>query len=254
MTAVQPDFIQTYLAWLKKDLSAYTMENGWSEITTPFLDIDNDCIQIYVRQNDDGTISLTDGGETLQGLKMSGCDVNTQARSKIIDFNTQRFGTQRKGTELTAVANMDNFAQKKNDLIQTILAIGDITYTAYPTVKNLFFEEIERWLKSTDIRYLPNVKILGKSGVDHAFDFVIPHSVNAPDRYLNACNNPRKADAENYAFQLYDINQLRGDDIKAYIIVNDERKIGRDFEYICKEYNIDIVRNSQRDQFVDALS
>ena len=254
MTAVQPDFIQSYMAWLKKDLSAYPMENGWSEITTPFLDIDNDCIQIYVRQNDDGTISLTDGGETLQGLNMSGCDVTTPTRSKIIDYTLMRFGIRRVGTELTAVAQQDNFAQKKNDLIQAVLAIGDVVYTSFPTVRNLFFEDVERWLKSADIRYLPNVKIAGKSGVDHAFDFVIPHSKDAPDRYLNVCNNPRKADAANYAFQLYDISQVRGDSMKAYIIVNDEKKIGRDFESICKEYKIEILKNSQRDQFVDVLS
>ncbi len=254
MTAVQPDFIQTYLAWLKRDLSAYTLDNGWSEITTPFLDIDNDCIQIYVRQNSDGTISLTDGGETMQGLKMAGCDVTTPTRSKIIDFTLMRFNIKLEGTELTAVAQPDNFAQKKNDLIQAILAIGDIAYTSFPTVKNLFFEEIERWLKSVGIRYLQNVKITGKSGVDHAFDFIIPHSRNEPDRYLNVCNNPRKADAVNYAFQLYDISQVRGDKNKAYIIVNDEKKIGRDFESICTEYNIEILKNSQRDQFIEALS
>lgn len=124
MTAVQPDFIQMYLEWLKKDLSIQYLENGWTEITTPFLDIDNDFIQIYIRQNSDGTINLTDGGETIQGLKMSGCDVTAQARSKIIDDNLKRFDIKREGTELTTVAQIDSFAEKMNDLIQAILAIG----------------------------------------------------------------------------------------------------------------------------------
>ena len=124
MTAVQPDFIQMYLEWLKKDLSIQSLENGWSEITTSFLDVDNDFIQIYVRENSDGTVSLTDGGETIQALKMSGCDVTSPARSTGIDNTLKRFGIKRDGTELTAIVQIDKFAEKMNDLIQAILAIG----------------------------------------------------------------------------------------------------------------------------------
>ena len=64
------DFVTTYLDWLKSQFHSH--ETGsYTEITTPFLDRHNDQIQLYALPTTDGW-SLTDAGETLSDLEMSG--------------------------------------------------------------------------------------------------------------------------------------------------------------------------------------
>lgn len=44
------NFIDDYLAWLKSNMTEEKLDNGIIEITTPFLDKNNDYTQIYVEK------------------------------------------------------------------------------------------------------------------------------------------------------------------------------------------------------------
>lgn len=42
------NFIDEYVNWLKSNMSSIQLKNGMTEITTPFLDRNNDYTQIYI--------------------------------------------------------------------------------------------------------------------------------------------------------------------------------------------------------------
>ena len=73
-------------------------------------------------------------------------------------------------------ASPDNFALRKHNLVQAMLAVNDMFYLVGLMVASLFYEDVVAWLDLHDIRYTPKVKFTGKTGYDHLFDFRIPKS------------------------------------------------------------------------------
>ena len=61
------ELIQSYLNCLNQKFSIQEV-NGFFEINTPFVNHVNDYIQIYVKQNENGSYLLTDDGETIYRL------------------------------------------------------------------------------------------------------------------------------------------------------------------------------------------
>jgi hypothetical protein len=59
MTEIQR-LLDQYVAW-NKYKSVLGEVNGWTEITTPYLDRHNDYLQIYARREDNNFV-LTDDG------------------------------------------------------------------------------------------------------------------------------------------------------------------------------------------------
>lgn len=54
-------FARDYLQWLTDNIREHPLENGWTEISTPFLDHFNDGIVIYA-YNEGNAIILSDDG------------------------------------------------------------------------------------------------------------------------------------------------------------------------------------------------
>jgi len=63
--------IDDYAAWLRKEITT-TNFGEYNELTTPYLDRFNDHLQIYAKQDPNGTITLTDDGYIIGSLISSG--------------------------------------------------------------------------------------------------------------------------------------------------------------------------------------
>lgn len=211
--------VNDYWAWLKDKT---TLKDGgdWIAITSPYLDRHNDYLQIYAEKTNDG-FRLTDDGYILNDLIQSGCNVESQKRKELIQTTLNGFGVQLEESALQVSASKSNFALKKHSLIQAMLAVNDLFYLASSSVTSLFFEDVVTWLDGNEIRYTSNVKIAGKSGYDHRFDFVVPKSITKPERIIQTVNRPNRNAAEVLAFSWIDTKEVRYADTRAYAIVND---------------------------------
>jgi hypothetical protein len=222
-TAELGDLVARYHTWLR-DRTVLKQLRQWTEITTPFLDRHNDCIQIYVRKENGGFL-LTDDAHTLNDLEMSGCGLDSPKRQEMLRITLNGFGVRLTEKALEVHATADSFALRKHNLIQAILAVNDLFYLASPTVKSLFLEDVTAWLDASGVRYLPRVKIPGLSGFDHVFDFAIPKSASRPERLAKAITNPNRDSAQTFAFAWLDIRETRPSDATAYAIINDNDRI-----------------------------
>ena len=101
--------------------------NNYYEITTSFLDPDNDSIQIYMKRCDD-RIELSDDGYTLNFLRSHGFILSENAKERIQDIARQ-FGIQFKENELIVYSDENDFSEKKHMLIQAILRVSNLTYS-----------------------------------------------------------------------------------------------------------------------------
>lgn len=244
--------LNDYLAWLK-DRTALRQIGDWVEITTPYLDRHNDYIQIYAKKEDEGFV-LTDDGYTIEDLEQSGCKLETPKRQDLLKMTLNGFGIERDGNALTVRASRDNFALRKHNLLQAMLAVNDMFYLAVPMVASLFYEDVVAWLELHEVRYTPKVKFTGRSGYDHLFDFVIPKSRNEPERILQTINRPSRDTAQAVAFSWVDTRGVRPPDSKAYALLNDsESPVSRSVLEALENYGVRSVLWSRRSAVQEEL-
>lgn len=213
------DLLDKYLRWLK-DKTVLRQIKDWVEITTPYIDRHNDYLQIYVKKDNSGFV-LTDDGYTTGDLRQSGCELESKKRKELLMLTLNGFGVRVENEALVIHASADNFALRKHNLVQAMLAVNDLFYLSVPMVASLFLEDVTSWLNTNEVRYTPRVKFTGKSSYDHMFDFVIPASKKYPERILQAINRPNRNTAQAFAFSWIDTKEVRPANSLAYAFLND---------------------------------
>lgn len=245
--------IDSYVEWLRKGLSVEMLDNA-CELTTPFLDRHNDHLQIYAI-NKNGKIVLSDDGYVLADLRTSGLDFNTPKRQCVLDSILNGLGVKSNGQELIIEASVRNLGQRVHSLVQAMLAVNDLFVMAQSRVLTYFWEDVRLFFDKNDIRYSPKVKIAGKTGFDHAIDFLIPKSKSRPERIIQTINNPSRNTISSYLFTLEDTREVRGESSEAYAFLNDQNKeIGGDVMEALESYKVKPAFWSQRNDYVSALA
>ncbi len=245
--------LDAYMIWLK-DKTVMRQVKDWVEITTPYIDRHNDYLQIYTKKDNSGFI-LTDDGYVIEDLRQSGCELDSRKRKELLQLTLNGFGVKLEGNNLVIHASTDNFALRKHNLVQAMLAVNDLFYLAAPMVKSLFLEDVTSWLDISDIRYTPRVKFTGKSGYDHLYDFVIPASRKQPERILKTINRPGRDTAEIVAFAWIDTKEVRPPNSRAYTLLNDtEHAPSASVLDALRNYDVNPVLWSQREQVREELA
>lgn len=245
---------EVYINWLNDRLSIKDLD-GVFEITSPFLDINNDRMQIYVMP-EDRQLKLSDDGSVITELRMSGCDVlSTDRRKNILAFILSKFGVKRKNDELFVYANYDNYAQRKHFLLQAMLSVNDMFMTSSQHVTHIFLEEVEQFLEQHGIRYNEGMSVIGKSGFTHNFDFAIPHFKHIPERMIKVINNPQRNIAESMIFSWNETRAMRKHQSVLYAFLNDqEQTVSEYITNALREYDIKPVEWSKREKVIRELS
>ncbi len=216
--------LDRYWQWLRNETVLRQIDDC-VEITTLYLDRHNDCLQIYAQRRDGGFV-LTDDGYTLEDLAQSGCTLDCPRRQDLLGTTLNSFGVQMSTAKALEVrVSADDFALREHNLVQAMLAVNDLFFLAHPTIARVFYEDVVAWLDACEIRYTPSVKLTGKSGYDHRFDFVIPKSGSQPERVLRAINRPGRETAQTMSFEWVDTREVRSRESRAYAILNDSDRV-----------------------------
>lgn len=143
---------------------------------------------------------------------------------------------------------------RKHRLVQAMLAVDDIFYTASSVVKSFFAEDVGLWLDKNKVRYITAVKLTGKSGYNRAFEFVIPRSSLYPDRILQSINSPRKSAVELFIFKWLDTVEARHQESKTYAVLNDVEEVPLGVMDAFRNHNIAPVLWSRRREIKEELA
>ena len=240
--------LDNYYAWLR-DKTAWKQIDKWAEITTPYLDRNNDYIQIYLKEHEGGFL-LTDDGAIIGGLAQEGCALDSEKRQKLLQTTLNGYGIScGDDKSLQVKADQDNFALRKHSLVQAMLAVNDMFYLASPHIASLFFEDVRDWLELSKIRYSEHVSFMGKSGFVRKFDFLIPKSDRQSERIIKTINNPDKNSADALIMDWLDTREQRPEESQAYAMVNDnERKVSSNLPNALESYDIQPILWSEREQ------
>lgn len=247
------ELLNKYTAWLRDNTTLREVED-WVEITTPYLDRNNDYIQIYAQKSNGGYV-LTDDSYTIEDLRISGCNIETQKRQELLKLTLNGFGVTLNKDALEIHTSKEKFALQKHNLLQAILAVNDLFYLAEPMVKSLFLEDVTLWLDLSEIRYSSKVKFTGKTGYDHCFDFLIPKSRKQPERIVQTINRPNRDTAQAIAFSWIDIREVRPHNSRAYAFLNDgDKEISASVVDALRSYEVHPILWSKRDSIIEELA
>ena len=240
--------IDDYTAWLRKEIT--TADFGeYIELTTPYLDRFNDYLQIYAKQDPNGTITLTDDGYIIGSLISSGMTFRSNSNNyKMLNKIAAKFDVNLIGEEIVVTATAHTFPQKKHMMIQAMLAIDDLFDVSSDTVKNLFIEYIETYLNANEIYYSKDFSLLGKSGTVYTYDFHIQRTKEKPERFCRGFNKLNISKRDLTLFNWMDTQEKRGDLSELIVIYNDENSVSDDVLTGFYNYGIKTLPFSQRQE------
>lgn len=246
--------IDNYFKWLKENTSTKLINETWTEITTPYLDRHNDCLQIYAKKNNN-VITLTDDAYIINDLKSSGCAIDSLKRQEILKTTVRGFGVSLDNEQLLVKCSVENFPQKKHDLIQAMIAVNDLFYLSKPQIQNLFFDDVLSWFDSNDIRYVQKAKFTGKSGFDNMFDFSIPKSKKYSERLVQTLTNPSKDNSLNLVFKWLDTKDERPEQSVLFALLNNtDKEITTQVNDAFSNYGIKVIPWTERENYKELLA
>lgn len=144
---MKQDFKKIYTDWLYENIEEYKVNDSVYCLTLPFLDHNNDCIEIFIKILENGKYRITDDAETIDELRFSQFDVFASPRRKeILDSVLKAHGVSLSNNdELYIDCSKNNLAVSKHMLSQCIMKVSDMFYLSKKNAKSLFFEDVRTY-------------------------------------------------------------------------------------------------------------
>lgn len=222
-----------YYAFLKeKTLVTACNSSGWVEISTPFVGLFNDTVDIYAKK-EGNKIILSDDGNTLRDIELSGLEISrSPKRKEILDRILINYGVHISNDELTTETTERDFPQKKLNLISAISETADMYYLARHTVASVFREDVKAYLDEQELIYTPYFISKGSTGLEFTFDFQIAY--RNTEIVIKSFNSVNKMNLPHFLFTWDDIKKVREQQTQKEIIglavINDiDREVNEEY-------------------------
>ena len=218
--------IDEYIKFLKKKIQCTPADNGWYTITTPFLNMFNDCIDIFCK-NDNGSIILSDDGETLGNLELLGISFSRKSKQKdILSQILLNYGVERQDKDLLIKTSLKDFPKAKHNLLSAIMAISDIYITAKGGTIASFTNDVQAYLDEQEIISTPGFITRGYDNLDYHFDFQIAGKTK--EILIKTFNTVNNSNLKIFLYDWDGIKDIRQEIAKKNVlglaIINDEEK------------------------------
>jgi hypothetical protein len=241
-----------YYNWLRdKTQISKNEQTGWYAITTPFLGLFNDNIEIYTKMQNDRII-LSDDAQTLSKLKLVGASLmQSPKRKEWLDMILLNYGVEVNNNELQTQGSEQDFNQKKHNLLCAISEISDMAMLAKHTVSSLFREDVKGFFNEQNIIYTPQFIAKGATGIEFTFDFQI--AGRQKELVIKSFNSLNKMNDSTFLFGWEDIKDARekisGKQLKGLAIINDiEKELKQEYLGALESKGAEIMMWSQRCQ------
>lgn len=244
-------FTDSYLTWVKTNTVETPLPNGWTEISTPFMDRHNDGLVIYAKE-DRGEVILSDDGYIIGDMELYGISVNRRIEA-IQNFFRGYGVTVTDNKELQVKTTLQAYPVKQHLLLQAMMSASDMFAPTSQEKTTIFLDEVVQFFDANDIFYTPDAQFQGKSGYTHKVDFIIPKGKKNPERFIYAINTPRKNNVTAVLFMWEDIQKNRAVKNKMFAMLNDEKNIAEDAIEAFANYEATPVHWSKRNDYIPDL-
>lgn len=244
--------LDDYYAFLKeKTLVTQSNASEWVEISTPFTGLFNDTVDIYAKQVGN-KILLSDDGNTLRNLLLSGMEISrSPKRKEILEQVLMNYGVRISNNELVTDATEKDFSQKKLNLISAISETSDMYYLARHTVASVFREDVKNHLEENEIIYTPHFISKGSTGLEFTFDFQIAY--RKTEIIIKSFNSINKMNVPHFLFTWDDIKKVRErqteKEVIGLAIINDiDRSVSNEYIEALQSKGAEHILWSEREK------
>lgn len=242
--------VDQYHRWLKSKTHILPEEQDeWALISTPFLGLFNDTLEIYAKR-ENGHIILSDDGKSLRDLDLAGVSISrSPARREMVENLLLGYGVTMRGGEIVAKATDSNFPQKKHDLLQAMLELNDFYVLSKPAVSKVFKDDVREYLDEQEIIYTPQFISRGAAGIEFVFDFQIAY--HNQEIVIKSFNGMNRVYLSSFLFAWKDVKkhreQLTRKQVVGLAIINDENKpVPEEYIHALGKEETDHMRWSER--------
>ncbi len=243
---------EKYINWLEKEISVNQI-GEYLEITSPFLDRYNDYLQVYAKLEKDDEIILTDDSYIINNLQMSGIDIKSTKRKQLLESFLNKYNVKLEDNALVIKSGIEDFPQKILFLIQAMLNVDDMFMLSQNKVASIFLEDVTEFLDSKEIFYSKDVSFIGKSGFVYSYEYLLQRTKDKPERLCKVINNPNKQNFQNTIFMWNDTKETRDNNSELIVFLNDENKIDATVIEGFKNYDVNTIPWSERENHLDLL-
>jgi hypothetical protein len=135
------EIVRNYAAAISDQIAVETNRDG-CVILTPFLRPDGDFIEVAAESGADGFVQLTDMGETIAFLHLSGLSLSRRVLNDIRRVS-HRYGVDLSINELVISAQTTSDINPLHALLQATLGVAALIEKRRPYVRGRFDEEVE---------------------------------------------------------------------------------------------------------------
>lgn len=243
--------LDSYYDWLKSN--TFTLEDeqtGWVSISTPFIGIFNNTIEIFAKKKGD-KILLSDNGETIRNLELVGANVQRGERKNIINSILLNYGVVLSNAELVLESSYQDFPKKKHNFLSTLIELNDMYMLSNNKVNSIFKEDVRKYLDEQEIVYTADFLSRGKTGLEFNFDFQIAQK--SQEIVLKSFSRMNKLTLSSFIFTWEDIKPVREKiskkEVKAIAVINDSKGIKEEYLEALTSKNTDYILWSEREKF-----
>lgn len=242
-----------YFEWIDRKIKFIPSEaSDYITITTPFLDMYNDYIELIVFQDKDNQFVISDDGYTLNELGLLDVDLSKKSKRKEY-FNSilLNFGVKDLNEELIIkFDSLNEFPEAQNRLTQCMLQVFDLLKTSKNNIIQYFKEDVSNYFVDNNIPVGEDFSLLGKSGRNSKFDIVIGRTKERQQQAIKVVNTPTTANITNPLFRIIDVRENQPNTKFAVIANNIDHSISGDFKSAFQNYNVPVYAWSDRDKWV----
>lgn len=243
---------EKYISWLEDEITVNKI-GEYLEITSPFLDRYNDYLQVYAKFEENNEITLTDDSYIIRNLQMTGIDISSSKRKKLLESFLRKYNVKLMEDALVTKCGIEDFPQKILFLMQAMLNVDDMFMLSQNKVASIFLEDVSTFLDNKDIFYSRDVGFFGKSGFLYSYDYLLQRNKEQPERLCKVINNPNKQNFQSTIFMWNDTKEAREKDSQLIVFLNDEDKVDPNVLSGFKNYEINTILWSEREKNLHLL-
>lgn len=198
-------------ARLAAQFDAYE-QAGACFVVTPFLRHDNDPVTLRIDEDDARRLLVTDGGETIDYLRLSGYSVRRNAPfRKQMQAIGQSFGVKVEDEEISLEASEHNVADALASVARAAQHASYLIFRRRVRNTQRFEERVETELIGVGAQYQRDVEVRGRTG-PRRFYFLVNGSTNALLQPLSGTSQAAlTGKAERLVFRIMDVQQAGRD-------------------------------------------
>lgn len=241
---------ESYTKWATKKIKFTNLEDS-IKIITPFVDLYNDAITLYLSQNGN-KFTIDDDGYTLSELDILGINFNKKGRRKQFLENTlNNFGISL-NEDILSIHTEDelDIPNIQMRLTQAIITINDMLMTSHSNVSSIFIEDVTNYFLDKEIPISENRMILGRAGRLNSFEIEIGRTRKHKGSLFKVVNNPTSSQFTSPLFSIMDTKDNEPNS-EFFVIANDSNDISPKFTTAFNRYGIDVLPWSDRKKWIE---